>query len=152
MRKVCMHGLVINKCLECARALYIWHKLETVATYVDNSGHDYDIECECTECQKITVAEHEIQMYVLGEPIVCPVKVDLGDLVEEKSWRVEHMWETFNEGSVAEWAFSGYTEDEVVTAAYDRKEKLRPTKEEWVSVEDKFFLYKKGKFLGEFSL
>jgi len=26
----------------------IGHRLETVATYVDNSGHDYDIECECT--------------------------------------------------------------------------------------------------------
>ena len=70
----------------------------------------------------------------------------------QKSWRVEHIWETFNEGPVADWSFSGDTEDEVVSAAYDRKEKLRPTKEEWVSVEDKFFLYKKGKFLGEFSL
>lgn len=149
MSKVCMHGLVINKCLECARALYA---LETVATYVDNSGHDYDIECECAECQKITVAEHEIQMYVLGEPIVCPVKVDLGDLVEEKSWKVEHIWETVNSQAEADWTFSGDTEDEVVAAAYKRKETLRPTEEEWMAVEDKFFLYKKGKFLGEFYL
>jgi tRNA A22 N-methylase len=54
----------------------IGHRLETVATYVDNSGHDYDIECECTECQKITVAEREIQMYVLGEPISVPVTIN----------------------------------------------------------------------------
>ena len=69
-----------------------------------------------------------------------------------KSWRVEHLWETFNSEAVAEWTFSGDTEEECVAAAYDRKETLRPTAEEWMSVEDKFTLYKKNVFLGEFSL
>lgn len=69
-----------------------------------------------------------------------------------KSWRVEHLWETFNSGSVAEWTFCGDSEEECVAAAYDRKENLRPTAEEWMSVEDKFLLYKKGVLLGEFSL
>jgi glycyl-tRNA synthetase (class II) len=70
----------------------------------------------------------------------------------QKSWRVEHIWETFNSQAVADWTFSGDTEDEVVSAAYGRKEKLRPTEEEWTAVEDKFTLYKKNVFLGEFSL
>ena len=69
-----------------------------------------------------------------------------------KSWRVEHIWETFNSQAVADWTFSGDSEEECVSAAYDRKETLRPTAEEWMSVEDKFILYKKNVFLGEFSL
>ena len=102
MSKVCMHGLVVNKCLECAGKLYA----ETcVTTYT-----------------------------------------------EEKSWRLEHIWETFNSEAVAEWTFLGYTEEECVAAAYDRKETLRPTEEEWMSVEDKFVLYKKNVLMGEFSL
>jgi glycyl-tRNA synthetase (class II) len=70
----------------------------------------------------------------------------------QKSWRVEHIWETVNSQAEADWTFSGDTEEECVAAAYDRKETLRPTAEEWMAVEDKFFLYKKGKFLGEFYL
>lgn len=102
MSKVCMHGLVINKCLECARALY---------------------------------AEMCLTTYT-----------------EEIPWKVEHLWETFNSQAVADWSFSGDTEEECVAAAYDRKENLRSTAEEWMSVEDKFVLYKKGVLMGEFSL
>jgi hypothetical protein len=70
----------------------------------------------------------------------------------QKPWRVEHIWETFNSQAVADWSFSGDTEEECVSAAYDRKETLYPTADEWMAVEDKFVLYKKGVFMGEFSL
>jgi hypothetical protein len=43
--------------------------------------HKYDVECECELCVALT-EQRKIRLEVekvLGEPIVCPVKVDLED-------------------------------------------------------------------------
>ncbi len=66
--------------------------------------------------------------------------------------KIKQVWETIQGTTQYDgWEMSG-TEEELVAAAYDRKEMLRG-EEHWMVVDDVFHLFTDdGKFIGEFSL